>query len=224
MSDRFVFQASKEEVKQLFHVTSERDDFFNSDFNITPGSLIPAICKEDGERKLYKFVWGLIPENAEEEKEGRGNYEAAIENLEENKLLIECLAQRRCLIPAKGFYKWKTTEKKSTPFFIRLLSNELTAIAGIYSVWKSSSGRDVYSCAMLTTSANALVQPVDDRMPVLLHPDDHKRWLADNEIKPGDLKQFLNSYLITDLAVNRVSEKVNDLDNNNADLIQPIPK
>ncbi|WP_138431176.1 SOS response-associated peptidase [Fodinibius saliphilus] len=224
MSDRFVFQASKEDVKNLFQVTSARDDVFDSNFNITPGTLIPAIYQENGERQIHQFVWGLIPKGAEEEKEGRENFEVAIENLKENEHLTECLAQRRCLIPAKGFYKWKTTKKKSTPFFIRLLSNELTAIAGIYSIWKSSTGRDVYSCAMLTTIANALVQPVDERMPILLHPDDHEKWLADNEIVPSNLQQFRKSYSITDLAVNRVSEEVNNPDNNSPELIQPIPK
>lgn len=224
MSDRFVLQASKEKVEELFDVSTGRDDFFESNFNITPGTRIPVVYKEEGKRKIYDFQWGLIPEEAGEEKEGRENYEVPIEELEDDEWLSECLAHRRCLIPANGFYKWKFTEKKSTPFYIRLLSNELTAIAGIYSVWKSSSGRDVYSCAMLTTEANALVQPVDDRMPVLLRPDDHGDWLSDREVAPEKVEEFLQSYELTELAVNRVSEDVNDPDNNSPELIQPIPK
>jgi len=69
-----------------------------------------------------------------------------------------------------------------------------------------------------------LVQPVDDRMPVLLHPDDHEKWLSGEEMQPEEVEQFLSSYALTDLAVNRVSEDVNDPDNNSAELIQPIPK
>jgi len=224
MSDRFVLESSKEEVEQLFGVTSERDDFFTSDYNITPGARIPVVYQEEGQRKVYQFLWGLIPEGADEETDGREHYEAAVEELEENEFMAECIAQRRCLIPANGFYKWKFSEKKTTPFYIRLLSNELTAVAGIYSVWKSSSGRDVYSCAMLTTEANALVQPVDDRMPLLLHPDDHEEWLSEEVMQPEEVEQFLKSYSLTDLAVNRVSEDVNDPDNNSPELIQPIPK
>lgn len=224
MSDRFVLQASKEEVEQLFGVSTERDDFFTSEFNITPGSLIPVIYKEGNQRKIYNFVWGLIPEDAEEEEDGRDNFEIPLEELQEDEWLAECLEQRRCLIPASGFYKWKTTEKESTPFYIRLLSNELTAIAAIYSVWKSSSGRDVYSCAMITREANALVQPVDDRMPVLLRSEDYPKWLSDEPLDEDDLSALVQSYSITELAVNRVSEEVNDPDNNSAELIQPIPK
>lgn len=224
MSDRFVLQASKEEIEEVFEVSSDRKDFFESDFNITPGTLIPVVYKEDGQREIYNFIWGLIPEGAEEETAGRENYEVPIEELEDDEWLSECLSQRRCLLPAHGFYKWKFSEKKTTPFYIRLLSNELTAFAGIYSVWESSSGREVYSCAMLTTEANALVQPVDDRMPVMLNPDDHEEWLSDEDFNTEDMEGFLNSYSLTDLAVNRVSEDVNNPENNSEELIQPIPK
>jgi putative SOS response-associated peptidase YedK len=224
MSDRFVLEAAKHEVEELFDVSTERDDFFESDYNITPGSRIPVVYQEEGKRKIYSFTWGLIPPEADEEKEGKDNFEVSYQELKEHDWLTECVEQRRCLIPANGFYKWKFTEKKSTPFYIRLLSNQLTAFAGIYSVWQSSSGRNVYSCAMLTTQANALVQPVDDRMPILLNPDLYQEWLAEKPLEKSDWDRFLDAYSMTDLAVNRVSEDVNDTDNNRPELIQPIPK
>ncbi|HEX6982995.1 MAG TPA: SOS response-associated peptidase [Balneolaceae bacterium] len=224
MSDRFVLQTSKEEVEQIFEVSTERSDFFESDFNITPGSLIPVIYEEDEERKIYNFAWGMIPPGAEEEKEGLENFEVGMESIDDNEWLEECLDKRRCLLPANGFYKWKTTKKKSTPFYIRLLSNNLLAFAGIYSVWKSSTGRNVYSCALLTTKSNALVQPVDDRMPVILHPDDYDQWLSNQPADEMDFEKFLNAYSMTEMAVNRVSDEVNNPENNSAELIQPIPK
>ncbi|PAU95336.1 hypothetical protein CK503_03840 [Aliifodinibius salipaludis] len=224
MSDRFVLEASKQEVEQLFGVSTARDDFFKPDYNITPGSLIPVVYEEDGKRKIYTFRWGLIPPDAEEEIEGNDNFVVPVEDLEEDEWLTDCVEQRRCLIPANGFYKWKFSEKKSTPFYIRLLSNQLTAIGGVYSVWESSAGRDVYSCAMLTTEANTLVQPVDDRMPILVHPDDQVQWLGDEELSESELEEVMNGYTMTELAVNRVSEDVNDPENNSPELIQPIPK
>lgn len=224
MSDRYVLQGSKEEVEQLFEVSTERDDFFESDFNITPGSLVPVIYRENEQRKIYNFIWGLIPPGAEDEKEGLEHFEVPVEDLDEKEWLTECLEQRRCLIPANGFYKWKTTKKKSTPFYIRLLSNELLAFAGIYAVWKSETGRDVYSCALLTIKANALIQPVDERMPVMLRPENYEQWLSKEPIDDSDFEQFLNTYSMTEMAVNRVSEDVNNPSNNSAELIQPIPK
>jgi len=223
MCDRFVLKSSKEEVEQLFKVSTERDDFFESEFNITPGSLIPVVYEEETERKIYNFKWGLIPSDAEEENEGIDNFEFPYAAFEDNEWLSECFEHRRCLIPANGFYKWKTTKKKSTPFYIRLLSNDLMAFAGIYSVWKSSSGRDVYSCAMLTVEANALVQPVDNRMPLMLRPEHFDKWLS-GELEVAEIEQFLGAYSMTEMAVNRVSEDVNNPENNNEELIQPIPK
>lgn len=224
MSDRFVLEASKEQVQQQFDVSTARDDFFEPDYNIEPGSLIPVVYNEESERKIYTFRWGLIPPGADEELEGNENYEVSVDELEEDEWLSKCIKQRRCLIPANGYYKWKFSEKKSTPFYIRLLSNELTAIAGIYTVWKSSAGRDVYSCGMLTTEANALVQPVDSRMPIFIHPDYYEQWLAKKPLGDQEFENVISGYGMTDLAVNRVSEEVNNPENNSAELIQPIPK
>ncbi|MGM0545559.1 MAG: SOS response-associated peptidase [Bacteroidota bacterium] len=224
MSDRFVFEASKQQVEQQFGVSTARNDFFKSDYNIIPGSLIPVVYEEENERKIYNFRWGLIPPDANEEIDGNKNFEVPLEDLGDEKWFAEYVTSQRCLIPASGFYKWKSSEKKSTPFYIRLLSNQLTAIASIYSVWKSSAGRDVYSCAMLTTEANVLVQPVDDRMPVLIHPDHYGQWLSKEKLSKDVFHEIVNGYAMTELTVNRVSEDVNNPDNNGAELIQPIPK
>ena len=224
MSDRFVFHAPKKAVEQQFGVHSERDDYFDSNFNITPGTLIPVVYREDQERKVQQFLWGLLPSDADEEREGAEYYETTIDQMQEDDWQAKCLQKRRCLIPAHGFYKWKTTEKKSTPFYIRLLANELMAFAGIYGIWESSSGRKVYSCSIITTDANALVQPVGERMPVIIDSDDYEAWLADEELSENDLDQLIRPYPMSKMAVNRVSEEVNDTDKNNPDLIQPIPK
>jgi putative SOS response-associated peptidase YedK len=224
MSDRFVFDATKAQIKEQFGVSSERDDFYESHFNITPGSLIPVVYQEEEEKKIYQFRWGQIPPDADDERDGVENYEISMEGVEEREWQLNCLESQRCLIPAHGFYKWKTTEKKSTPFFIRLLSNPLMAIAGIYSVWASATGRNVYSCSILTTEANALVQPVGDRMPVILESQRYDQWLNEESLSKDALDSLLNPFPMSKMAVNRVSEDVNNKENDNPKLIQPIPK
>lgn len=223
MSDRLVRHSEQEVIEQEFDVSTHRDDFFEADYNISPGSLMPAVYAEDGERKIYNFQWGLIPEDADDELEGKENYEARLEDIEEDEWLKECFRQRRCIVPANGFYKWKTTKKKSTPFYVRLLTAEIGGFAALYSVWKSESGREAYSFTLLTTEANALVQPVDDRMPVILRSKDYDRWL-NKETDTAELKSMLKPFGLTEMAVNRVSEKVADLNSQGSELIQPIPK
>ncbi|MDX1617460.1 MAG: SOS response-associated peptidase, partial [Balneolaceae bacterium] len=224
MSDRFVLHASKETIESEFGVSTERDDYFEPDYNITPGTRLPVVYFEGKARKIREFKWGMIPEGAESEKEGLEHLDLPAEQLLEEDSLQEAFDRRRCIIPANGFYKWKTNKKKSTPFYIRLLSNDIMGLAGIYSIWQSESGREVYSFSILTTEANALVQPVDHRMPVILRPEHYEVWLGTQKLDAGTLDGLLKPYLLTEMAVNRVSEKVNKPESNGPELIQPIPK
>ena len=224
MSDRFALHASKEEIEELFDVHSERDDYFEPDYNIDPGTRVPVVIKEGESRAIKYAQWGMIPADAENEAAGKQNYEMKAEELEEDDRMREAFERRRCIIPANGFYKWKTGKKKSTPFYIRLLSNELMGFGGLYSIWQSESGRDVYSFSLLTTEANALVQPIDDRMPVILRKESFDIWLDQQKVDVHTFEGLLRPYLLTEMAVNRVSEDVNDPGNNDPSLIQPIPK
>jgi putative SOS response-associated peptidase YedK len=183
MSDRFVLHASKEEIEALFNVSSTRDDYFEPDYNITPASLHPIVLTNEANERQFQYArWGLIPPGAERERAGNEHHAIPSEEVLKQEWTAECVNQRRCLIPANGFYKWKSSEREETPFYIRLLSNQLTAFAGIYDVWKSPNGRTVYSFAMLTTEANPLVEPVDDRMPVLLYPENFNQWLGSEDL------------------------------------------
>lgn len=224
MSDRFAIYASREEMENLFGVTAERKEFHEPNYNITPGESVPIILREDERKNMHSALWGLIPPGSDSEQEGRQHFEVKVEDVKEDEWLSECFQRRRCIVPANGFFKWKTTKKKSTPFYIRLLSNNAMGIAGVYSRWKPANGREVYSFAMLTTEANALVQPVDDRMPVILRADNYDVWLSQEKVEVTTLSGLLKPYLLTEMAVNRVSEEINDTEKNNPELIQPIPK
>lgn len=224
MSDRFVLHASKEIIEEIFNVSSGRNDYFEPDYNITPGTLLPVVYREADKRKIHGFHWGMIPEGAQDEKEGLEHLNVPVEDLKKDKRLARAFENRRCIVPANGFYKWKTSRKKSTPFYIRLLSNDVMGLAGIYSIWKSGSGRDVYSFSLLTTESNALVQPVDSRMPAILRPENFDIWLSKEKVDTGTYSGLLKPFLLTEMAVNRVSEKVSNPDNNGPELIQPIPK
>ncbi|MDZ7691838.1 MAG: SOS response-associated peptidase [Balneolaceae bacterium] len=223
MSDRFVLHAPQETVEKQFGVTTQRSDFFEPDYNINPGSRVPVVYHEEGERKIYDFLWGMIPQDAQSEKEGLRNLTIPVEALSDERY-EPSFRERRCIVPANGFYKWKTGEKKSTPFYIRMLSNEVIGLAALYSVWEASSGRKVYSFALLNTEANALVQPVDTRMPVILKPKDYATWLGEGETELSTNSEILKPFDLTKMAVNRVTENVNDPENNSPELIQPIPK
>ncbi len=223
MSDRFVRHASQQTIEERFGVSTQRSDYFDPNYNITPGSRVPVVYVEEQERKIYDFQWGMIPENADNEKAGLDHLNIPVEALGDDRY-AKVFRKQRCIVPANGFYKWKFSEKRTTPFYIRLLSNEVMGLAALYAIWEASSGRSVYSFALLTTEANALVQPVDTRMPVILDPEDYSTWLGEDEAPITPDSDLLKPYDLTQMAVNRVTEEVNDPDNNNPELIQPIPK
>ena len=89
----------------------------------------------------------------------------------------DALKSRRCIVPADGFYEWKRTGKTKQPYCFEVRDGELFAFAGLWERWKDPAGKWVKSCAILTTTPNAVTAAVHDRMPVILNPDSYDLWL-----------------------------------------------
>lgn len=225
MSKRFVLNATKENIQAFFAVGHTMDFNIEPNFNVSTGDLCPIIITEENTRKLVQAKWGLIPPGVEDERAGKENYNYQIEDAPKNKRLRSVLKNQRALIPASGFYKWKRTENKATPFYVRLLSSDVIALAGIYDLWKSPSGRELYSFALLTDQANALLDPISERRPLVIKPEDFDDWL-NKDIAADVVLQKIEAYpsTLTEMIVNRVDDAVNDINNNDPSLIQPIPK
>jgi len=103
---------------------------------------------------------------------------------------------RRCLIPADGFYEWQVVpgSKTKQPWFIVLRDREPMAFAGLWERWRSQEGEDLESCSIIVTDANELMQPIHDRMPVILAPGDWDAWLETEAKDPGGLQSLLKPY------------------------------
>lgn len=224
MSKRFVLNALKEEIKSFFSV-EEIDFNITPNFNVSVGDLHPLVIPGDDHPQIIQAKWGLIPPDAESERAGKENINYGIEDVEDNDRLKKGLKSRRALIPASGFYKWKSTKNKSTPFYVRMLSGNLMALGGIYDVWQSPSGRKVYSFAILTDEASALIEPISERKPLVIKPEDFRDWL-DEKVEPQEMLERIAAYptMLTEMIVNRVGEAVNNINSNDPLLIQPIPK
>lgn len=225
MSKRFVLHASQNEIEDYFSAEGDAGLNISSDYNISAGAIQPIIIEKEGEHKIKQAKWGLIPPNADDEREGRDNCLFKLEDMKEDDWPANLIETRRTLIPASGFYKWKSIENQSTPFYVRMLASDIMPLAGIYTRWESESGRKIYSFAILTTQANALVEPIDDRMPLVIQPQSFTDWLNE-EVPSAEILKEIDEYssMLTKMIVNRVTEEVNDINNNGAELIQPIPK
>jgi putative SOS response-associated peptidase YedK len=101
---------------------------------------------------------------------------------------------RRCIIPASGFYEWKSDNRVKYPWYINLKSSEPLAFAGLWEKWKSENGEPVESCCIITTTANTIMEPIHDRMPVVLTPGQWSDWLAPQERQTDKLLAMIRPY------------------------------
>ncbi|MEQ8523922.1 SOS response-associated peptidase [Gracilimonas sp.] len=215
---RYVLEADKFIIEEAFDANTDAESLFNPNYNVIPGTTMPIIIKDGESRTVVSSEWGLQQKNTDEEF-----FEVPQEEIAEKENLDKLVENSPCIIPVSGFYKWKETVEDPLPFFLRVLTTDVTGLAGIYSSFENKNGRKVHSYAVITMPANALVEPLDDRMPVILDEKDYGRWL--NGDAPEMLeKGFSGNHLLPDMSVFRVPELVNDPSNNSKELVQPIPK
>lgn len=186
MCGRFALQASPEQLIRHFRLDACVD--LSPRFNIPPGTDIAAIrLSPEGQRVLHRLRWGLVPHWAKDPSIGHKLNNARGESVAEKPAFRDAFRRRRCLIPADGFYEWKTDGQCKQPFYISLKTGEPLAMAGLWESWRQPDGAVLRTCCVITTAANALMAPIHDRMPVLVAPDDWTRWLSAPVEAIGDI-------------------------------------
>jgi putative SOS response-associated peptidase YedK len=145
-------------------------------FNIAPVQFVPIITVDDGDWRLHKSRWGLMPAWAKDIHKTKPYFNARAENLEHNRVFGSSTA-RRCLIPMSGFYEWPQQDTRQ-PWYFQLADTELFYCGGLWRDWEYEEGKTLRSFAMLTTGAHPVVQTIHDRMPVIIDPADHEQWLT----------------------------------------------
>lgn len=177
-------------------------------FNIGPGEEVPIIT---GTRpaEVVMMRWGLIPSWNKEGRPAKTPINARAEGLGDNKLFRALLPNRRCIVPATGFYEWKTSGNQKVPYYFRMKSQEMLGMAGLYDSWIALDGRIIRSFTIITTSPNSMVLPLHNRMPAILKREDEKEWLdPDYDICEG-LETVLNPYPQDEMELFRVTKMVN---------------
>ncbi len=155
-------------------------DNFEPMLNIAPSAVVPIVTREG----LQVMHWGLIPHWAKEEKIGYSMFNARAETVAEKPSYRESFSRRRCLVPATGFYEWKGEGKKKQPYRFSCESEEVFAFAGLYDTWKNpTSEESITTFTIITTSANAMMHPYHDRMPVVIEKAFDDLWLSQENPK-----------------------------------------
>jgi putative SOS response-associated peptidase YedK len=178
-------------------------------FNIAPSQSIPVIgAKAGGQgRGLALFKWGFIPHWAQGDP-GKRPVNARSETVATTPMFADSFRMRRCIIPADGFYEWRTVNKKKMPVHFRLKTGEPFGFAGVWDVWDGPQGK-VFSAAIITTEPNELTRKVHNRMPVILPRGDEDVWLDPKNHDPAVLQAMLKPYQASEMEAVQVNPALN---------------
>ena len=177
---------------------------------------------EDDRRVVSMMKWGLVPSWSKDPDIGHNMINARSEGIEDKPSFRNPLRKRRCLVIANGFYEWKTTNKKTKmPYLFTLKSGEPFALAGLWDQWKRR-GKIITTFTIITTTPNELIEPIHDRMPVILRKKDEARWLDPQITYAKEVLPLLKPYPTDEIKCVRVSVKVNSPKNDTPDCIVPI--
>jgi putative SOS response-associated peptidase YedK len=222
MCGRFTQTASPAVIAQEFGVAAP--PLFTPRYNIAPSQPVAVIRIEPGTttRQLVQLRWGLIPSWAKDPKIGHQCINAKAETVAEKPSFRAAFKARRCLVIATGFYEWQVQGKAKQPMWIGLKSHRPFAFAGLWEQWQPPEGPVIESCTILTTDPNELLQPIHNRMPVILAPTSYNQWLDPTVQQTESLTALLRPYPSEELTAYPVSTLVNNPRHEAPDCLEPL--
>ncbi len=184
MCGRYSFAMEDALIHERFGIRV-RTAIYKASYNCAPTQNL-AVIANDAPDTLKFFRWGLIPYWAKDRSIGNKLINARAETVAEKPSFKNAFRNRRCLVPATGFYEWvkprrdgnSSVSTASTPFHIGMKNGDPFCFAGLWDKWVSGDGEIIHSFTIITTSPNELVEPIHNRMPVILHHADEQRWIA----------------------------------------------
>lgn len=157
---------------------------------------------------------------------GARQINARSETVHEKQAFRAAFEQRRCVVPADGFYEWlkqdgasgASSAKSKQPFWFHPTQDKLFRFAGIYETWRDPErGIHLRTFSILTTPANDVVAPIHDRMPALLSARDLRAWLTGS---PEEARALLVPASPDVIAARPASHRVGNVKNDDPGLIR----
>jgi putative SOS response-associated peptidase YedK len=220
MCGRFTLTTTPEEIAQHFGL--DEVPLLEPRFNVAPTQPVATIARERAHRVLTLRRWGLVPPWADDAKIGARMINARIESAARRSAFESAFRERRCLVPADGFYEWGArSHGVKPPHHVALPGRACFAIAGLWESWRDPAGAPLETCTLLTMPANERVRAVHDRMPVILDPSDYEAWLAPQPVAPALFARILEASPAARLELRPVGSRVNDARVDDARLLDP---
>lgn len=224
MCGRFSLTASPQDVADALGL--ETVDDFPPRYNIAPTQpVLVAVNGPAGHRVAVLVRWGLVPGWVKDPRDFTLLINARSETAAQKPAFRNAMRHRRVLIAASGFYEWKRSDDPKGPkqaYWIRPANEGVVTFGGLMETWHSADGSEIDSGAILTTSANNLIGAIHDRMPVVIEPADHERWLDCKTQEPRDVADLLQPARENLFEAIPVGDKVNKVANSGPDVQQPM--
>lgn len=192
-------------------------------YNIAPSQRVACVRTnpESIERECVELKWGLVPSWAKDAGIGNKLINARGETVADKPSFRKAFKQQRCLVLADGFYEWKREGKTKQPYYIRFKDGRLFAFAGLWERWEKQNPA-LESCSLITTGPNALMEPIHNRMPVILPELSYSSWLNPGLNDTIYLNGLLEPFQAEEMEAYSVSQIVNYPQNESPWCIEPL--
>ena len=193
-------------------------------YNISPIYAVPVVVARDGKNSLELMKWGFLPKNATDANSvfRYKTFNARTDGIFSKPIWQGAIRTARCLIPANGFYEWKTTADGKRPFYIQPLDQPLFAFAGIYGSWTDADGKEWQTCAIITAPSGSGSDMVPRRLPVIVHPEDEAAWLNEDATDVTTLYRIMRPYDAEQLTFTTVGDGINSTKIDTSELIKGV--
>ncbi len=218
------FKMSPEEFEARFGFPLSEVPDFPPAYNIGPYREVPVILHDPEKNRpgMRLVQWQLIPPFAKEAKSKYAMFNTRDDSFDKKPFWRGLLRRSRCIFPANNFFEWEKRNGEKIPYKIELADGSLMGIGGIYSVWHDPEGQKIYSASMITVPANALVQRIHNRMPLILPRRAERDWLHPEWADFAHLRKLIQPLPPEQMRMTRVSRKVNQIRNDGPEIIAPI--
>jgi putative SOS response-associated peptidase YedK len=224
MCGRYGRRSDKQRIAEAFHLGKLPPDFILSEsYNVAPQTFQPVIrLDRDGDRELVMMKWGLVPYWAKDTKVGYSTINARAENVATAPLFREAFQRRHCLVPADFFFEWQKLDpkgKEKQAWAIGRKDTQPMAFAGLWETWKDkTTATPLQSFTIITTDPNTVMEPLHDRMPVIVR-EDYDRWLHPDPTRPAT--DLLRPHDSEQMTAWKVSNDVGNVRNDSPELCEP---
>ncbi len=221
MCGRFALKAKSRDICRIYGLPLEGGvvPWGAYRWNIAPSQPVLTIREREGQREAVAVSWGFVPSWAKAPDDGPRPINARAETVATSPAFRAAFKRRRCVVPASAFYEWQPVEgeKRKQPFAIVPTDAEVFSMAGVWESW----GDGLETCAIITTTPNAVMKPIHNRMPAILPGAEVDRWL-DDQTAPGDAHAMLRPFDGALMRAYPVSTLVNRPVNDSPECLAPL--